>query len=413
MLLDICKTHRKRYGCLIRQKRLQSGYTQKELIEELHHAVSLRSYIAMENGKILQDMELYDQIFALLDLHYNYTCDPDPLLNPVLEKLFLAWNAYDDTACISCLKELLRLLAPYRQFSWEAILYNSILILLEAVKEDRLLTQSEYAWFMQFRSIYPLKLQSMLATILYQYQYQLPHDQKQLRELLHHFPMLAHPDGVRNCITYALHQTNLEHNDLPAWQQLQKYRKQEENSGNWTALFDLYHWLCLISARIHVPAFEGLHMTCERLLQNHVIQKERKLTYYFNLSGVYHTVKDYAKEEHYLQLFLAERKKQLLPFLFWYIHNQRLQKKRIDSLLSRTYDVQDCSERLQILWGFYERLPHTDAKAAQSYIMKECLPLLSELALEFQLVFLHELQLLITRTRNYKDLHIYMEQLHL
>lgn len=42
MLLDICKTHRKRYGCLIRQKRLQSGYTQKELIEELHHAVSLR-----------------------------------------------------------------------------------------------------------------------------------------------------------------------------------------------------------------------------------------------------------------------------------------------------------------------------------------------------------------------------------
>lgn len=118
-------------------------------------------------------------------------------------------------------------------------------------------------------------------------------------------------------------------------------------------------------------------------------------------------------EEHYLQLFLAERKKQLLPFLFWYIHNQRLQKKRIDSLLSRTYDVQDCSERLQILWGFYERLPHTDAKAAQSYIMKECLPLLSELALEFQLVFLHELQLLITRTRNYKDLYNYMEQLHL
>ena len=45
--------------------------------------------------------------------------------------------------------------------------------------------------------------------------------------------------------------------------------------------------------------------------------------------------------------------------------------------------------------------------------MKECLPLLSALALEFQLVFLHELQLLITRTRNYKDIHIYMEQLHL
>ena len=85
MLLDICKTHRKRYGCLIRQKRLQSGYTQKELIEMLHHEVSLRSYIAMENGKILQDMELYDQIFAQLDLHYNYTCDPDSLLNPVLE----------------------------------------------------------------------------------------------------------------------------------------------------------------------------------------------------------------------------------------------------------------------------------------------------------------------------------------
>ena len=53
MLLDICKEHRKRYGWLIRQKRIALGYTQKELVETLGHAVSLRSYIALENGKAL------------------------------------------------------------------------------------------------------------------------------------------------------------------------------------------------------------------------------------------------------------------------------------------------------------------------------------------------------------------------
>ena len=51
MLLDICKEHRKRYGWLIRQKRIALGYTQKELVETLGHAVSLRSYIALETEK--------------------------------------------------------------------------------------------------------------------------------------------------------------------------------------------------------------------------------------------------------------------------------------------------------------------------------------------------------------------------
>lgn len=94
MLLDICKEHRKRYGWLIRQKRIALGYTQKELVETLGHAVSLRSYIALENGKALQDMDIYDQLFALLDLQYNYACNPDPLLTPFLQKLFESWNAY-------------------------------------------------------------------------------------------------------------------------------------------------------------------------------------------------------------------------------------------------------------------------------------------------------------------------------
>lgn len=144
---------------------------------------------------------------------------------------------------------------------------KSLSILLDALKKDRLLKSEEYDWLMQFHSVLPRELESVYASILYHYQYTLPHDRNQLRNLLTIFPMLSHPDSVKNCITYALHQTNLEHNDLPAWKQLQKFRKKEEHSGNWTALFDLYHWLCLISARIHVPAFEDLHRMCEKLLQ--------------------------------------------------------------------------------------------------------------------------------------------------
>lgn len=413
MLLDICEAHRKRYGCLIRQRRIELGYTQKELIEKMEHGLSLRSYIALENGKVLQDMEIYDRLFALLDLHYNYECNLDSQLESPLQRLFQTWNAYDDNACIACVEELMQMLSSYTKYSWEAVIYDSLTILHEILKQDRLLKQKEYDQLMQFRSLYPEKLQSVFATILYTYQYTLPHDQMQLRMLLVQFPMLAHPDSVKNCITYALHQTNLEHNDLPAWKQLQKFRKREEHSGNWTALFDLYHWLCLISARVHVPAFEHLHMTCEKLLSEHDIRKDRRIIYYFNLSGVYHVNQDYAKEEQYLKLFLKHHTHQLLPFLFWYIHNQRLQKKPVDELLSHSYHMQDCSERLQILWGFYEMLPHADAKDAQKYLMKRCLPLMSGLAVEFQTVFLHELQLLITKTRNYKDLHTYMEQLQL
>ena len=103
---------------------------------------------------------------------------------------------------------------------------------------------------------------------------------------------------------------------------------------------------------------------CEKLLLEHTIKAERRITYYFNLSGVYHNQKEYEKEEYYLCLFLKNHTRQLLPFMFWYIHNQRLQGKGI-------------------------------------------------LAVEFQIVFLHELQLLIPKTRNYKDLHLYMKQLQL
>ena len=86
MLLDICKTHRQRYGYLIRQKRIVLGMTQKRLIEKTNHAISIRSYIALENGKVLQDMESYDLLFAILHIQYNYECNLDPKLDPILSE---------------------------------------------------------------------------------------------------------------------------------------------------------------------------------------------------------------------------------------------------------------------------------------------------------------------------------------
>ena len=59
----------------------------------------------------------------------------------------------------------------------------------------------------------------------------------------------------------------------------------------------------------------------------------------FNLSGVYHNQKEYEKEEYYLCLFLKNHTRQLLPFMFWYIHNQRLQGKGIEKVLAQSYDT--------------------------------------------------------------------------
>ena len=286
-------------------------------------------------------------------------------------------------------------------------------ILQRNLKHENELSSQEYDWLLSFYLAFPNTIQSILATVLYSYQYNFPHDPQKLRHLLKQFPMLAQPDSVRNCITFALHQTNIEHNDLLAWKQLQKFKRLALRDKNQTALFDICHWLCLISADINVPEFDALHLTCEQLLSEYAIPSERRTTYYFNLSVVYHKKGDYTTEEQYLLAFLKERKHALLPLLFWYIHNQRLQNKPIDAILANNYRVSDCSEQLQALWRFYELLPHAEAKIAQHYLMKTCLPILSALAVEFQIVFLHELQLLITETRNYKDLLLYMKYLKL
>lgn len=413
MLLDICKTHRQRYGYLIRQKRIALGMTQKRLIEKTNHAISIRSYIALENGKVLQDMENYDLLFAILHIQYNYECDLDSKLEPLLSKLFHGWNTYDKVLCEACYKKLIQMLTPYQRYSWEAAMITCCQILQRNLNNEIELSAQEYDWLLSFYLAFPNTIQSILATVLYSYQYNFPHDSQKLHHLLKQFPMLAHPDSVRNCITFALHQTNIEHNDLLAWKQLQKFKKLAWKDKNWIALFDIYHWLCLISADINVPEFDTLQLTCEQLLNEHDIPLERRSTYYFNLSIVYHRKKDYKTEERYLQAFLKERKHALLPFLFWYIHNQRLQNNPIDTILVKNYQIDDCSEQLQHLWKFYELLPNAEAKIAQQYLMKTCLPILSTLAVEFQIVFLHELQLLIIKTRNYKDLLLYMKYLKL
>ena len=92
---------------------------------------------------------------------------------------------------------------------------------------------------------------------------------------------------------------------------------------------------------------------CEKLLQEHTIKAERRITYYFNLSGVYHNQKEYEKEEYYLLPVSEKSYRQLLPFMFWYIHNQRLQGKGIEKVLAQSYDMRDCSERMQTLWGLF------------------------------------------------------------
>ena len=93
----------------------------------------------------------------------------------------------------------MQLLSPYRQYSWETVVLNSLSILLDALEKDRLLKSEEYDWLMQFHSVLPRELESVYATILYRYQYNLPHDRKQLRRLLTLFPMLSHPDS---CLLY-------------------------------------------------------------------------------------------------------------------------------------------------------------------------------------------------------------------
>ena len=412
MFIDMKQEHKQRYGYLYRLKRMEKGLTQQEVVDQIT-LLSLRSYVQLENGKPLLDPDIYDALGGFYNLPYNYESDLDEEIERRATSFLACYIRYDTVGMIDEGTSILTYLQPYICYAYEHRVYECIRILILIVKQERSLNQEEYQFCRDTYPILPQPMQSLFASFLYQYEYQMPHRDRELHALFHNLTPLYQPDHIRNAITYCLHQINKDDNYLAAYEMLVPYEKMMLETENWHGLFDVYHWMILILSHIQPTRCEPYLQKALELSRSHPIQPARLRTFYHNLSGVYYQRKDYPQASSYMKLFLLENCQHLLPALIWYVYYERLQNHAYPQW-TKDLPVKDCSDRLRILWKYFlMRMDQVPYVTCEQYLIHVCLPVLKHLAVEFHHVYLLELKDLITRTRNYKNLYLYMEQLQL
>lgn len=413
MLLDMPLSHRARYHLLFRLRRIQLGYTQEMVIEGLNHSLSLRSYRSLEHGSILQEAQIYDDLCAFFGLSYNYDINIDDVTFPFFDRLLKAQEAYDDAATLILLQDLQTALQPYQSYSYEVATLQIVSILLALYQNKRLLQEAEYEMLTALLPLYPPSFQSLLAVHIYTYEYQLPHREAVLCSLFQDLAVLHDPLSVRCAIIYCQHQINSCKNYLSALQMLMKFEQQLKESELWTARFDIVHWKCNVYAHMDLPAFHKELALAQTMITTHSILQSRVAVFYLNMAGAFFSLQEYEQQEAYMRKYWSIDPQPRLPDMFWFFHNQRLQEKDIHAYIDEALDVSQYHEQLQVLWKFYCILKTEAAGIAQEYLMRTALPYLKPMAKEFHMVFLHELRLLVKKTRIYKDLAVYMEQLNI
>ena len=76
MLLDLSVKQKEAYGVLFRYLWIQKKLTQKEVVEK-SKIISLRTYLAIENGQIAKDDEIYDGLLNFYGFHHFYNFDSE------------------------------------------------------------------------------------------------------------------------------------------------------------------------------------------------------------------------------------------------------------------------------------------------------------------------------------------------
>lgn len=410
MLIDIKEEHKQRYGYIFRLCRIQAKMTQKMVVNQLQ-LLSLRSYIQMECGKPLKDPEVYDALCAFFHVHYNYESDPDEVIREVAQNLLDYYIRYDTKHMVMICDTLLSILTPMCKYIYESLLYKCIDILMNILEDERNMTKEEYEYCENCYPILPDTLQSVFASYLYKYEYDLPHRDQKLHDLFLNLTPLYKPDHIRNAITYCLHMINKTQDYLSPYQVLLPYEDTMRETENWAGLFDVYHWLMLIFNQIAPSNTKQYRDKAIELIHTHDIPQQRILVFYANLSGIYFKQENYKKATETIEYYLRHDNHNPLPSAIWYLYYIRLQRLPYPQWVTEL-DVSNCSTQLRVLWEYFlMRIKNAPANTAQDYIMTDCLPYLIHLAPEFQQVFLLELKDLITKTRKYKDLYLYLEQL--
>lgn len=94
---------KKQLGAMIRWLRLQAGWTQQQLVDQVG-ILSLRTLISLEQGKIVKDDDIYDTLLDQFALSFNYTHPMDKHIEQMLSAMLSAYAHYDDEAmCAICI----------------------------------------------------------------------------------------------------------------------------------------------------------------------------------------------------------------------------------------------------------------------------------------------------------------------
>ena len=80
---------KKQLGAMIRWLRLQAGWTQQQLVDQVG-ILSLRTLISLEQGKIVKDDDIYDTLLDQFALSFNYTHPMDKHIEQMLSAMLSA-----------------------------------------------------------------------------------------------------------------------------------------------------------------------------------------------------------------------------------------------------------------------------------------------------------------------------------
>lgn len=276
------------------------------------------------------------------------------------------------------------------------------------------LSANQYIQWIQLYKIIPDSLKNIMICLLYEYQYQIEHNPSKLINF--YKKELTNPSQIRLAMCAIKHESNIVHNHFHAFELARKWLKKSKQMKNLTGMFDCLHWLCNLSSECEQNEFFKYLNEINLFLSQYKehISKDRIQIFHVNLAGCYERLKMYDKAIEWYTIYLNETTSHQLPALLFMFHCQFLAYGKFWISDIKYINILDSSDALQACYQYFDYLSSgKESIFLEQYIMKELLPYLKTLHPKFQKIFHYQLQTLIKKTHNYKQLLLFETRLHI
>ena len=412
MKLTLSKQEKQQLGWMIKALRKQTNRTQQQLLEECLYSVSLRSIVSLEKGNALKDDDLYDELLAVFSLECCYDEQLMDQVNMQVLEIFNAYQNYDlemfHKACIKT-REYIKDKKHYVQIYF---IEQALSCIEDLYIHKEFVSEYEYNILSNQFMAYDDMVKMMVAEAIYLHEYQHAHNNETLALWYEKMQPLQSYHCTRFCIVLVLHLLDKQKDYLHAYLLLLRLEKEEAKKEilNVHIQFALTQWKANLEVFLLPDAYASSIEKCEVMLQEYTFYEYEIKRYLHNTSTGFYHFKNYEKACEYYKRMQAYKGEYALPTLIWYYNMQYYVNKTLPPY--EEVDVSNCSEQLQVCWQYFVlKQEGADAITLENYIMKIVVPYLKGLSDEFAKVYFMQLNDLVKETRNYKQLHVFMEKL--